>query len=276
MTIDDSGFNYVRQLVRDRAAIVLEEGKQYLVDSRLSLLARREGYESAQEVIDRLRAAPGGPLQKKVIEAMTTTETLFFRDGKPYDALRNSILPELIRLRGGERKLQIWSCACSSGQEPYSVAMLLREHFPSLGGWDLRIIATDISTEMLERSRAGRYSQLEVNRGLPHAFLAKYFERLTDRSAGYDWQIRHDLRRMIEFRELNLASMWTMGPSDLVMLRNVLIYFDIETKRQILTRVRKVIRPGGYLLLGTAETTMNLVDGFELVRSDGTSYYRSA
>ncbi|HEY0191318.1 MAG TPA: protein-glutamate O-methyltransferase CheR [Kofleriaceae bacterium] len=278
MTIDDRGFNYVRQLVRDRAAIVLEDGKQYLVDSRLSLLARREGYNSAQDVIDRLRAAPGGPLQRKVIEAMTTTETLFFRDGKPYDALRNAILPELIRLRGGERKLQIWSCACSSGQEPYSVGMLLREHFAQLASWDVRIVATDISTEMLDRCRAGRYSQLEVNRGLPPAFLARYFEKLPDRSgervAGHDWQIKLELRRMIELRELNLASAWTMAPTDLVMLRNVLIYFDIETKRQILTRIRKVLRPGGYLMLGTAETTMNLVDGFEPVRSDGTSYYR--
>lgn len=276
MTIDDSGFNYVRQLVRDRAAIVLEEGKQYLVDSRLSLLARREGYESAQEVIDRLRAAPSGPLQRKVIEAMTTTETLFFRDGKPYEALKNTILPELIKARGGERKLQIWSCACSSGQEPYSIAMLLREQFPQLASWDTRLVATDISTEMLDRSRNGRYSQLEVNRGLPSAYLQKYFERIAERGSGYDWQIRLELRRTIDFRELNLASAWTMSPTDLVMLRNVLIYFDIETKRQILTKVRKVLRPGGYLLLGTAETTMNLVDGFDLVRTDGTSYYRTA
>src|SRR5688572_31982956 len=151
MTIDDHDFNYVRQLVRERAAIVLEEGKQYLVDNRLSLLARREGLTSASEVIVRLRAAPGGPLQRKVIEAMTTTETLFFRDGKPYEAMRNTIFPELQRLRAAERKLQIWSCACSSGQEPYSVSMLLREHLPALATWNVRLIATDLSTEMLAR-----------------------------------------------------------------------------------------------------------------------------
>jgi chemotaxis protein methyltransferase CheR len=270
VTIDDNSFNYVRQMIRERAAIVLEEGKQYLVDNRLSALARREGLASAQEVIDRLRAAPCGPLQRKVIEAMTTTETLFFRDSKPYDALRNTIIPELTRLRAGERKLQIWSCACSSGQEPYSIGMLLREHFPSLAAWDVRMIATDISTEMLARSRAGRYSQLEVNRGLPIAFLLKYFEKV-----GLEWQIRNDVRRMIEFRELNLAGAWApVPPADLIMLRNVLIYFDLETKRQILTKIRKVLRPGGYLILGTAETTMNVDDGFEVVRSDGTSYYR--
>lgn len=269
MSIDDNAFNFVRQLVRDRAAIVLEEGKQYLVDNRLSLLARREGLASAQAVIDRLRAAPGGPLQRKVIEAMTTTETLFFRDGKPYDALRNAIIPELMRARGAERRLQIWSCACSSGQEPYSVAMMLREHFPALAGWDVKLIATDISTEMLARSRAGRYSQLEVNRGMPHAMLGKYFEK-----SGGDWLVRPDIRKMIEFRELNLAEAWTMPPVDLILLRNVLIYFDVETKRQILGKIRKSLRPGGYLLLGTAETTNNLDDGFELIRSDGTSYYR--
>ena len=270
MTIDDSGFNFVRQLLRERAAIVLDDGKQYLVDNRLSLLARREGLASAQDVIDRLRKAPAGPLQRKVIEAMTTTETLFFRDGRPYEALRNAIVPELIRMRKAERKLQIWSCACSSGQEPYSIAMLVREHFPALASWDVRLVATDISTEMLARSRAGRYSQLEVNRGLPVAYLLKYFDK-----AGLDWQIRDDLRRMVEFRELNLATAWgAMPPADLIMLRNVLIYFDVETKRAVLGKIRKLLRPGGFLMLGTAETTMNLDAGFELVRSDGTAYYR--
>lgn len=270
MTIDDRGFNFVRQLLRERAAIVLDDTKQYLVDNRLSQLARREGLASAQDVIDRLRAAPAGPLQRKVIEAMTTTETLFFRDGKPYEALRNAIVPELVRLRGTERRLQIWSCACSSGQEPYSLGMLLREHFPALASWDLRMVATDISTEMLARSRTGRYSQLEVNRGLPAAYLTKYFDRV-----GLDWQIRDELRRMIEFRELNLAGAWgAMPPADLILLRNVLIYFDVETKRTVLGKIRKLLRPGGFLMLGTAETTMNLDASFELVRTDGTAYYR--
>jgi chemotaxis protein methyltransferase CheR len=261
VTIDATSFDYVRQLVRDRTAIVLDDGKQYLVANRLSLLARREGMESAQEVIDRLRAAP---------EAMATTETLFFRDGRPYEALRNTILPELQRIRGAERKLQIWSGACSSGQEPYSVGMLVREYFPIFASWDVRILATDISTQMLARSRAGRYSQLEVGRGLPNAFLAKYFEKVES-----EWQIRSDLRKMVEFRELNLAGPWSaLPPADLIMVRNVLIYFDVETKRAVLAKIRKVLRPGGFLMLGTAETTMNLDDGFELVRSDGASYYR--
>ena len=270
MTIDGNSFNFVRQLLRERAAIVLDDTKQYLVDSRLSQLARREGLASAQDLIDRLRAAPAGPLQRKVIEAMTTTETLFFRDGKPYEALRNAILPELVRLRRNERKFQIWSCACSSGQEPYSVGMLLREHFPELGTWDVRVIGTDISTEMLARSRAGRYSRLEVNRGLPMAYLMKYFDKV-----GTDWQIRDELRKAVEFRELNLAGPWgAVQTADLILLRNVLIYFDVDTKRQVLGKIRKLLRPGGFLMLGTAETTVNLDDGFELVRSDGTAYYR--
>jgi chemotaxis protein methyltransferase CheR len=270
MTIDDNSFNFVRQLLRERAAIVLDDSKQYLVDNRLAQLARREGLASAQDVIDRLRAAPAGPLQRKVIEAMTTTETLFFRDTKPYEALRSAIVPELVRLRQAERKLQIWSCACSSGQEPYSIGMLLREHFPALASWNLRLVATDISSEMLARSRAGRYSQLEVNRGLPAAYLTKYFSRV-----GLDWQIHDELRRMIEFRELNLAGAWgAMSPFDVIFLRNVLIYFDVETKRIVLGKIRKLLRPGGFLILGTAETTMNLDTGFELVRSNGTAYYR--
>jgi chemotaxis protein methyltransferase CheR len=270
MTIDANSFKFVRQLLRERAAIVLDDDKHYLVNNRLAQLARREGLASAQAVVDQLRAAPAGPLQRKVIEAMTTTETLFFRDAKPYDALRRAIVPELLRLRGPERKLQIWSCACSSGQEPYSICMLLREHFPELAGWSLRLLATDISTEMLARSKRGRYSQLEINRGLPSSLRTKYFDKV-----GAEWQIRDDLRKMIEFRELNLAGPWSAMPgADLVLLRNVLIYFDVETKRKILGKVRKLLRPGGFLMLGTAETTMNLDDGFELVRSDGTTYYR--
>jgi chemotaxis protein methyltransferase CheR len=201
---------------------------------------------------------------------MATTETLFFRDGKPFDALRNTILPELQRLRGAERKLQIWSGACSSGQEPYSVGMVVREYFPAFASWEVRMIATDISTEMLARSRAGRYSQLEVSRGLPGAFLTRYFERVES-----EWQLRSEVRKMVEFRELNLAGPWgALPPADLIMLRNVLIYFDVEIKRAVLAKIRKVLRPGGFLMLGTAETTMNLDDSFEMLRSDGASYYR--
>lgn len=270
MSISDGDFDYVRKLVRERAAIVLEDGKQYLVESRLSALARKEGIATVQEVIARLRAAPSGPLQRLVVESMTTNESSFFRDVKPYAALRQTVIPELMRLRASERSLQIWSCACSTGQEPYSIAMLLKEHFPTLAAWKVRIAATDLSNEMVARARTGVFSQLEVNRGLPAPLLIKYFEK-----RGLEWQLREEIRRGIDFRELNLAGTWSgVAKMDLVMLRNVLIYFDMDTKRQILGKVRQILRPGGFVFLGTAETTMNLDDKYELQRADGAVYYR--
>lgn len=272
MTISASDFDFVRRYVREASAIVLEDGKQYLVESRLMTVANRAGLPSVSEVIARLRAAPQGPLGRQVVDAMTTNESSWFRDVNPYNALRGSVLPELMKLRAGERTLRIWSSACSSGQEPYSVAMLLREHFPMLDTWNVRLVATDLSSEMIARARAGVFTQLEINRGLPAKLLVKYFER-----RGPDYKLRDELRRAIEFRELNLAAPWgsQIVGADVVLLRNVLIYFDNDTKRQILSRVRQVLRPGGYLFLGTAETTLNLDDAFELVRSEGAVYYRA-
>jgi chemotaxis protein methyltransferase CheR len=270
MSIADVDFDFVRKLVRERSAIVLEDGKQYLVESRLTQVARREGLQSVEDVVARLRNAPMGALHRKVIEAMTTNESSFFRDVNPYNALRQTVFPEIIKRRAAERTLRIWSCACSSGQEPYSIAMLLQESFPSLASWNVRMVATDLSSEMVARARAGVFTHLEVNRGLPAPMLVKYFVR-----SGMDWQIRADLRAAIEFRELNLAAQWSgLQAADVVMLRNVLIYFDNETKRQILRKVRQVLRPGGYLFLGTAETTMNLDDEYEPARADGAVFYR--
>jgi chemotaxis protein methyltransferase CheR len=270
MSITNTDFDYVRKLVRERSAIVLEEGKEYLVESRLSALARREGILTVEDVVKQLRAAPTGPLQRRVVEAMTTNESSFFRDVNPYTALRKTLLPELMQLRSKERSLQIWSCACSSGQEPYSITMLLREHFPELESWKVRILCTDLSSEMVARSRSGIFSQLEVNRGLPAGMLIKYFEK-----KGLEWQIRDNVRQGMDFRELNLAGPWSGVPkSDLIMLRNVLIYFDLETKRQILGKLRQVLRPGGIVFLGTAETTMNLDDQYEQHRADSAVYYR--
>jgi chemotaxis protein methyltransferase CheR len=270
MSISVTDFDYVRKLVRERAAIVLEDGKEYLVESRLTALARREGIPSVNDVIKQLRAAPSGPLQRLVIESMTTNESSFFRDVNPFAALQKTVVPEIMRLRAGERAINIWSCACSSGQEPYSLAMLLHEHFPELASWRVRIVATDLSTEMLARARSGIFSQLEVNRGLPAALLVRHFEK-----KGLEWQIRENLRRMIDFRELNLAGPWAGLPNpDIVMLRNVLIYFDMPTKSKILGKVRQLLRPGGFVFLGTAETTMNLDDKYELHRADGAVFYK--
>jgi chemotaxis protein methyltransferase CheR len=263
-------FGYVRTLVRQRSAIVLEEGKEYLVESRLSAVAREEGFGSVERLIAELRAHPGNGLQRRVIEAMTTNETTFFRDIHPFDALRQTLLPELIQGRATQRELSIWCAASSSGQEPYSIAMLIREHFPVLAGWKVRILGTDLSGEMVERARQGRYSQLEVNRGLPAPLLVKYFRR-----QGLEWQLSDEIRGMVEYRELNLNEPWpTLPPADLVFLRNVLIYFDVDTKRTILGRVRRVLRPDGYLFLGGAETTMNLDDAYQRVPIGRAVCYR--
>jgi len=263
-------FDYVRKYVRAQAAIVLEPGKEYLVESRLLTLSRKESLGSVDELMTRLRAEPGGALHRKVVDAMTTNETSFFRDIHPFDALRKWILPEVIARRAAERKLSLWCGAASTGQEPYSVLMLIAEHFPALLTWDLRFIATDLSTDVLTRARSGRFSQLEVNRGLPATLLVKHFSR-----QGVEWEVKPELRRRVEFREMNLLSEWSLlPPVDVIFLRNVLIYFDVETKKGILAKTRRVLRPGGYLLLGGAETTLNVDDAFERVTYDKTTCYR--
>ncbi|HYC33213.1 MAG TPA: protein-glutamate O-methyltransferase CheR [Gemmatimonadales bacterium] len=259
MNIASGDFDFIRDLIRRRSAIVLEPGKEYLVESRLGAVAREEGFASLEHLVTELRTRPSNGLHRRVVEAMTTNETTFFRDIHPFDALRQAILPELIERRASQRQLTIWCAACSSGQEPYSISMLLREHFPALTGWTVRIVATDLSGEMLERARSGRYSQLEVNRGLPASYLVKYF-----RKQGLEWQLAEEVRRMVEYRELNLNEPWPgVPPADLVFLRNVLIYFDVETKRSILAKVRRVLRPDGYLFLGGSETTMGLDDTYQ-------------
>jgi len=268
--MNTADFDYVRKYVREQAAIVLEPGKEYLVESRLLTLSRKESLGSVDELMVRLRADPKGALHRKVVDAMTTNETSFFRDIHPFDALRKWILPEVIERRAAERKLSLWCGAASTGQEPYSVLMLIAEYFPALLTWDLRFIATDLSTEVLARARAGRFSQLEVNRGLPASMLVKHFSR-----QGVEWEVKPELRRRVEFREMNLLSECSLlPPVDVIFLRNVLIYFDLETKKSILAKTRRVLRPGGYLLLGGAETTLNVDDAFERVVYDKTTCYR--
>lgn len=272
MQVRAEDFAFVSAHVRSRAAIVLEPGKEYLVESRLGPLARAEGLKSIDELVERLRSMPDGTLSAKVVEAMTTNETSFFRDVHPFEALRTQILPEILRARASEKTLNLWCGAASSGQEPYTIAMLLREHFPELATWRVRFIATDISREMLRRSREGRYSQLEVNRGLPARLLVKYFEQ-----HGHEWQIKKELRESIEFTELNLARAWSGLPLfDVVFLRNVLIYFDVPMKREILARVRKQMRPDGVLFLGGSETTLNIDAAFVRTPAGATACYRIA
>ncbi|MCI0539743.1 MAG: protein-glutamate O-methyltransferase CheR [Verrucomicrobiales bacterium] len=263
-------FDYIRNFVRDQAAIVLEPGKEYLVESRLHSLARKENFASLDSLIRQLRTQPNNGLHRKMVDAMTTNETSFFRDIHPFEAMKKSILPELLARRAQERQLHFWCGAASTGQEPYSLLMLIAEHFPELLKWDFKFVATDLCGEVLARARVGRFSQLEVNRGLPATLLVKYFVR-----QGAEWEIREDLRRRVDFREMNLVKDWLwMPPQDIVFLRNVLIYFNVETKRAILAKVRRLLRPGGYLLLGGAETTFNVDDAFERVVFDKTICYR--
>lgn len=271
MPISRPDFTFVTSLVRDHASIVLEEGKEYLVESRLIPLARRFGHASIDALIDILRKDRSPALLKAVVDAMTTNETSFFRDPAIYAALRQQILPQLLELRGPEKKLGIWCAAASSGQEPYSLAMLLRDAFPAVASsWKLQILATDISAEMLERCREARYTQLEVNRGLPAPMLVKYFSK-----QGLEWVLKDDVKQMVEFRPLNLATGWGSWPSfDLILLRNVLIYFDLPTKKAILARARTHLRESGYLLLGAAETTLNVDDSYERVAFDRATCYR--
>jgi chemotaxis protein methyltransferase CheR len=270
MTITGNEFNYIRNLVREQCALVLEPGKEYLVESRLHLLARREGVASIQELLARLRADPSGGLRRKVVEAMITAETTFFRDVRPFDSLRRAVLPELLARRTSDLTLNLWCAATSAGQEPYSIAMMLREDFPYTAGWKIRFIASDLSREQLERARQGRYSQLEVNRGLPAALLIKYF-----RKCGSEWQIHAGIRSMVEFQEINLAKPWPALPRmDIILMRNVLIYFDIETKKVILQRARRLLQPDGCLFLGGSETTIGLDDSFEPLAGDRPCIFR--
>jgi chemotaxis protein methyltransferase CheR len=270
MAISKQDFDYVRSIVRKCSALVLNPGKEYLVESRLHILARREGVSSTEDLLKQLRADPYGSLHRKVNEVMITGESTFFRDVRPFETLKRVILPDLLARRASERSLNIWCAASSGGQEPYSVAMLLRECAQSLAGWNIRFIASDFSIELLTKARQGRYTQMEINRGLPASLLVKYF-----RQSGSDWQIAAEIQNMVEFQDINLVKSWPRLPCmDVVFMRNVLIYFDLETRRMVLSRVRHLLKPDGYLFLGSSETILGLEDAFEPVTSDSHTCFR--
>lgn len=253
-----TSFDYVRDFVRTEAGIVIEAGKEYLVESRLTPIVKSEGLGSIDALVNSLRGSSKTELHRKVVDAMTTNETTFFRDIDPFEVLKTDILPKLIAARRATRRLNIWYAASSTGQEPYSMSILIREHFPELADWTIDQTATDLSRKALERAQAGKYSQLEVNRGMPAHLLLKYFEK-----KGLDWQLKDSIRSMVRYREMNLNGMWSVpGPFDLVFIRNVMIYFDVEAKKTILGKIRNLLRADGYLFLGAAETTMGLDERF--------------
>ena len=270
MVLSATDFEYIRKVVRENAAIVLDHGKEYLVETRLGPVAQKEGLNGISGLVEKLKSGSGNSLLTKVIEAMTTNETSFFRDFHPFETLKKQVVPEIIKARESFRELNIWCAATSSGQEPYSIAILLKENFPQLSSWRVRIVCSDISEEMLERTRQGSYSQLEVNRGLPAPLLIKYFAQ-----NGTRWDIRNDLKHLLELRIVNLAGVWpAMGQFDIVMIRNVLIYFDIEMKKEILNKVKKIIKPDGIMFLGSTETTINIDDSYQVMHYEKTSYYK--
>ncbi|GLR91980.1 CheR family methyltransferase [Bradyrhizobium iriomotense] len=250
-------YEYLRKFLRDHSGLDLSADKQYLIESRLLPLARKVGLSGIGELVQKLQAGSGA-LITSVVEAMTTNETFFFRDKVPFDHFRETIMPEVLKARAARRSVRIWCAAGSTGQEPYSLAMSLKEMGAALTGWRVEIIATDLSQEVLEKSKAGIYSQFEVQRGLPIQLLVKYFKQ-----TGETWQINPELRAMIQHRQLNLLHDFSqLGTFDVIFCRNVLIYFDQETKINIFNRLARQVEGDGFLVLGAAETVVGLTDTF--------------
>lgn len=262
-------FFVLAKLVLERTGIAIREGKEYLVEARLTPLCRRHGIDGVDALARQVRACPRGPLVDEIMDAMTTNETSFFRDGAPYEALRKTVIPRLVEENADSRRLRIWSAACSSGQEPYSLSMLLREDFPALESWAVEIVATDLSPTMVKRTEDGVFSRHEVTRGLTREHLGRHFIE----AGPNEYVIDPLLKRRIEVFQQNLLEPLTVaGPFDLVLLRNVLIYFEGPTRERVLERVRGVMRPGGVLLLGTAEVPDER--SFSRFAEAGPSFFR--
>jgi chemotaxis protein methyltransferase CheR len=255
--VTPSDYEFLRKLLKERSGLDLSADKQYLVESRLVPLARRVGLAGIPELVQKMRSG-AEVLTTEVVEAMTTNETFFFRDKIPFDHLRETVLPALTQSRVSRRSLRIWSAASSTGQEPYSIAMCLKEAAQALSGWRIEIVATDLSQEVLEKSKAGIYSQFEVQRGLPIQMLVKYFTQV-----GELWQLNADIRGMVQHRQLNLLQDFSqLGKFDVIFCRNVLIYFDQGTKAAIFERLSRVVEPDGMLMLGAAESVVGITDAF--------------
>ena len=261
-------YEYLRKLLKDHSGLDLSTDKQYLIESRLLPLARKAGLVDIGDLVQRMKNGSIS-LIAQVVEAMTTNETFFFRDKIPFDHFREKIMPEMLQTRAGRKSLRIWCAAGSTGQEPYSLAICLKEMGAALSGWLVEIVATDLSNEVLEKSRAGIYSQFEVQRGLPIQMLVKYFKQ-----TGELWQINPDIRAMVQHRQLNLLHDFSqLGRFDVIFCRNVLIYFDQDTKTSIFGRLARTVEPDGFLVLGAAETVVGLTEAFKPI-ADRRGLYR--
>jgi len=251
-------FAFIAQFLKDRSGLIITQDKMYLLETRLTSILRDNNLSSLTALVELLRQPGATKVKDQVVDAMTTNETSFFRDNHPFEALRKSVIPGLIERRAATRSLRIWSAACSTGQEPYSLAMMLKDNFPVLGGWKVEIVATDLSPSVLDRAREGIYSTFEVQRGLPIQMLVRHFDQQEP-----NWQIKRELRQTITFRALNLLEDFSvLGQFDVVLCRNVLIYFDQPTKTRILGAIARRIVPDGFLLLGGAESVFGLSDAF--------------
>jgi chemotaxis protein methyltransferase CheR len=269
-SINTNDFKFICQLVYQYSAVVLHDEKTYLAELYLQPIAESAGFASIADLVGYLQTQPFSDLHSQVIESLVTNETSFFRDRYPFEALKEIILPELLDKRTIERSLNIWCAACSNGQEPYSIAMLIKEHFPMLANWSLKLMASDFSSKVLAKAKQGRYNQLEIQRGLPKNFCDRYFHQ-RDR----DWQIQQEILQMVEFRQINLVQCWPSLPKyDVIFLRNVLIYFDTATKKALLKKIKQNLNPDGYLFLGNAETTIHLDTAFTRVQLDKAICYR--
>lgn len=252
-------FNVLSEVLKQRSGLTLTEDKGYLLESRLTPILRKRDFKTLGDLVAAVKKANDESLLVEVTEVMTTNESFFFRDTRPFDQFKDELLPTLMQNRGSSKTIRIWSAACSNGQEPYSLAMILREQAEKLVGWRIEIIATDLATGVLAKARAGIYSQFEVQRGLPIKFLVKYFKE-----TGQGWEIDSSIRAMVQFKEFNLLdSMVSLGNFDLVFCRNVLIYFDQATKTDVLERICRQMSGDGYLCLGGAETVLGITESFK-------------
>lgn len=261
-------FELLAKLLKERSGLVVSPEKVYLLESRLTPVARRFNLENLDKLADEIRYKPTEGLLREVTEAMTTNESFFFRDNTPFDLLQKQILPMLTARRTTQKKLRIWCAACSTGQEPYSIAMILNEQKAKWAGWNIEILGTDLASTVLRRAQEGIYSQFEVQRGLPIQLMVKYFTQV-----GESWQLAKEIRDMVKFKELNLLGNFSsLGTFDVVFCRNVLIYFDAPTKGQVLERIRQVMPTDGSLILGAAETVLGICERFKPVRGSRGLY----
>ena len=267
--MEQSDLTYLFNLVERKSGIYLTIDKSYLFEIRLRSVIKNAGMSSIEELVDHLRSKTYGPLHEQVIDAMTTNETSFFRDNVPFEVLKNTVLPEVIKENMPTRRIHIWCAACSAGQEPYSILMLIKEHFPQLESWNIELTATDISAEMLEKAKIGVYSDFEFKRGITPNY-EKYFSKVSK-----GWQIQESFIDQVSFSSLNLIGNWPPLPKmDIIFLRNVLIYFRHSVKEEILNKMQGILKPKGFLFLGQSETTSMMKTNFDTKNVGSTSVYQ--